>query len=329
MAFNFRTIIIVAAVICAASCTNAAKKHTWNDLIPQDGKPVAVASKKGHLDYFALDSKNISTIKVTGPGVLKVLMRAVVTGTRKKVNFEVVAIRDDEPAKTISRSARHSKTTLAADTTCTLTKTDSVLFKVPEGDHIFHFSLPSDSKSQVYARFRFSDISQTNGGLPKAKIMIAYLPRKFDEEVRILVKEQEYIYYRASADRPVEIEAIGPTQFKGVSRIEFDPTMHGEKPYRIQVSEEGKVLDTSPFTGKISAVATYSKPSDKVIGEGDTFFIDVPAGKHRYQVATPDKGTFLLLRFYLPQKDLGNEWKPDKTNGSAGVIPSQSHPSKG
>ena len=149
---------------------------------------------------------------------------------------------------------------------------------------------------------RFSVLREAPPEIP----YIAYLPRTFPEEIRIAVREREYIYYRVQEGQSVEIEVIGPTRIKGISRLEFDHTMRGEKPYRIQIRENNTIISTKPFTGAISETASYVVTTNKLVGKGDTFYIDVPTGRHRYQVTTPDNGMTVLLRFYLPQSDLGN-----------------------
>jgi hypothetical protein len=57
--------------------------------------------------------------------------------------------------------------------------------------------------------------------------------------------------------------------------------------------------------------------------------LNVPSGKHRYTISTTDKNGSVLLRFFLPEKALGNEWKPSDDNGKAELRSSQKDVLKG
>lgn len=306
----------------------AATARKWKEVTPEDAKAVTIQTKKSAPQYYSLDGKRPLAVKVTGPGAFRVYSRAVLPDAKKEGIYGIVVLRDGEKRYLISRTAKHSTAKVVGSEKVRVGVPKSVTLKVPAGEHEFQVTTPHDAKRPVYVRFLLAERAKKKATGEKINY-IAYLPRKFGEEVRIVVKEQEYIYYRATVSSPVELEVIGPTRIKGVSRLEFDHTMHGDKPYRVQASENSNVIQTSPFTGKISGTATYSKPTEKVIGQGDTFFINVPEGKHRYIVTTPDKGSSVLLRFYLPEKALGNELKPANKNGSAGLIRGVGKPSKG
>ncbi|OGD53755.1 hypothetical protein A3K80_06635 [Candidatus Bathyarchaeota archaeon RBG_13_38_9] len=87
--------------------------------------------------------------------------------------------------------------------------------------------------------------------------------------------------------------------------------MRGMKPYRIQVYELDSLIFTQPLEAHISGTAKYIKPSQNVLGAGNTFYIDVPKGKHKFSIKVPDFQYNVIFRFYIPAKDLGNS----TTNG--------------
>ena len=83
--------------------------------------------------------------------------------------------------------------------------------------------------------------------------------------------------------------------------------------------EDKMVLSTQPIMATVSATAKYLNPSDKIPARGENFYIDVPSGKHLLEIFTPDTGISILLRFYIPQKDLENETSSG-LNGRAGIL---------
>jgi len=318
----------ILALTVAFSLPLVAAPRKWTVVTPKSAQPVAIESKKSKQEYFSLTEKTPLTVKVTGPGFIRFVTRTILPAKKKEGIYGLVVLKDGQDRKLVSRTTTYSTSKVVGAPSVRLGKPKTVTLKVPAGEHEYQVALPPDAKHDAFVRFKFSEKTVKKASVSKVGY-IAYLPRKFTEEVRIQVKEQEYICYRASADKPVEVEVIGPTKLKVISRLEFDHTMRGEKPYRVQISEESKIIQTSPFNGKISGTAAYSASSDKVLGRGDSFFLDVPAGKHRYLVNTPDKGSSILLRFFCPQKDLGNGLKSPKGNGSAGLVPKRPKPDKG
>ena len=252
--------------------------------------------------YWNLSRKNPVLLNVVGPASLKMMTRAILSGDKEEVLFGVIPYIDGKRQRTIGRATSDAKSVLNPQKPEErIGNGRTLVFQVPEGAHEYKFLPSRENAGKVYARFLLAEQID-----PDTKY-IAYLPRSFPAEIPITIKEREYLYYRCWDDSPVELEVIGPTQIKGIARFEFDHTMRGDKPFRIQVSENGKIIMTRPFTAEISATAAYNEPSDKLIGKGETFFINVPPGRHRYQITTPEKGTTVLLRFYLPQKALGFE----------------------
>jgi len=327
---TLRRILIIATLLAGAIPVTIALSE-WKNVTPTKTKPSIIKSKKIDLEYFPLSEGTPAAVKVTGPGKLRIITRIVLTNKKKEAVYGIVIIKDGQERKLLSRTAKHSTAKVVDSPKTRLGQPKTITVNVPTGEHEYQALLPQDSKHAGFVRFQFTPVKPKT---KPAKIeYIAFLPRKPQEEVAIQIREQDYICYRATSDAPVELEVIGPTKVKVIARLEFDFSMRGDKPFRVQVSENDHVVQTVPFVGKVSGAATYSKTSSKVIGRGETFYFDVPVGKHRYLITTPDKGTSVLLRFYLPQKDLGNEWKPSQhssnMNGSADLVPKRVKPDKG
>jgi hypothetical protein len=81
--------------------------------------------------------------------------------------------------------------------------------------------------------------------------------------------------------------------------------MRGRIHYRLQVREEGRVLNTFQLSSRRSDVASYSSEDTLVPGRAAEVVLAIPAGHHRLEILPldPDKST-LLARFMLPREDL-------------------------
>jgi len=310
MSRNWVAYLVVAGLGCTFLNGNSAVSTStnWKVVKPSDGKPIALLVKGNKRNYFKLNPNDELVVKVSGPNKLKLLARAVLSDDKEE-SFSFITNRDGDKRYHTARVAGRAKSvTNPSNDKEIIGNGRSVVFKVPDGDHEFRITLPDGAKEPIYIRFL-----TTGPKIEKKPVdYIAYLPLSYDKEVKLVVNEHEYIYYRGSESKPIEIEVNGPTKVKVVSRLEFDHTMRGEKQYRVQVSEGDQVILTEPVKTGVSGTATYSEKSSCVLGKGKDFYIEVPSGKHRYQIKSPDSSIGVIFRFYLPQRDLGNELSKDK-----------------
>ena len=301
----FSTLLFGVLISLQANLSYATE---WDLLNPDKGKRALLEIGGKKRSYWMLDRTNSVVYNVSGPCELKVYTRMRLGKTKDEGIYSFLVYIDNERQSLIARASEYTKNAVNPKRkTERLTESRKIIFDVPPGNHEYRFELPEETKDVIYLR----SLIPNHNNNPVS--YIAYLPRSFPEEVRIVVKENEYIYYRCAKNNYIELEVIGPTQVKCISRLEFDFTMRGKKHYRIQVNENSKVVLTDYFNADISGVASYSDPSKTVLGKGDTFFIDVPEGRHRYRVTTPDQDISVIFRFYIPEKDLGNECTNNST----------------
>ena len=280
----------------------------WKLIKPVGGKKDILEINGKKRSYWKLDKDNSLVVKTVGPGELKVYTRMELNQKQNEGVYSFITLIDGERQPLAARATEYSKSAKnPKQKNQRLGKSRTIFYDIPPGEHEYRFKVSEDSKDVIYARFLVSNQHEEEISY------IAYLPRSFPEEVRITVKEREYIYYRSNRSEHIELEVIGPTRVKCVSRLEFDHSIRGIKPYRVQVSQNDQVILTDFFNAKISGTASYSEKSDKVLGKGEIFYIDVPEGKHRYRISTPDPDISVIFRFYLPEKDLGNEDKNRST----------------
>ncbi len=280
----------------------------WKLGKPESGKKISLEIDGKNRTYWKLSSKQATKIIVNGPGELKVITRLQLAKGELEGIYSFISWRDGKDRELIARATSVSKISFNPENTgLAIGESRTILYDIPPGKHAFKFKVPENQKEKVYVRFLLNDRSNED------ETYIAYLPRKFPQEVKVVIKEKEYIYYRSNSNTSIELEVIGPTTIKCISRLEFNHTMHGEKPYRVQVKEGHKPILTTPHTATISGTASLTDRTDTVLSKGSILFIDVPKGKHTYRISTPDHGLDVLFRFYLPQSDLGN--RLDNDNG--------------
>jgi|GEM_PF-1206234 hypothetical protein len=310
--FKFSRLIIVLVLSLSINSVELFAAE-WNLLKEVDGEKVKLKVNNKSRSYWILEKQDTISVKVIGPASLKAYCRAALSSKRPEVLFGLLSIMDGNDRKLVGDGASQDKSVRYPKLSKQrISYARSFIYDIPSGEHEMLFIVPHEVKKSLYLRFLVSS------NVEDERSWIAYLPRGFQDEVRLVIKEREYIYYRSDSSNPIELEVIGPTRIRGVARLEFDPTIRGDKSFRIQVKENDKVLSTQPITARVSAVAKYPNASVKIPARGENFYFDVPSGKHLLEIHTPDIGISILLRFYIPQKDLGNEQSTGQ-NGRAGA----------
>jgi hypothetical protein len=251
--------------------------------------------------YYSLSPDKPSVIHIAGPGKLKVLSRA--------------RFKTESPAQlkyTISYSVDGSKTEVFTVTDAVKSSSDTYLdgtlgipaqskefeIELSRGDHTVEFKL-GDANTMVAARYIFTPSKE------KKQEWVAFSPLRPSEPVNIISKENTAIYYRFSKEKPLKVEVNGPTQLRVLTRIENHYQMRGRIHYRIQVKENGLVINTYQHSSDRSEVTFYEDNKELVPGKACEFVIEVPKGKHAYEIVLMEEDNSTVLgRLLLPKKDV-------------------------
>ncbi len=255
--------------------------------------------------YYALSNVEAAVISVEGPGTL-------VVNTRAQFNPGETGLKKYTVLYTIDGDGLNSKAVTGADPSPQAAYEDSKLgtpgelktieIELLRGSHTIEFKL-QDITCNVAARYVF-----TPAKLKKQEWM-AYSPKLPSQPVDLVSRESTTGYYRFSMEKPLKVEIIGPTELRVLTRTENHFQMKGGINYRVQVKENGKVINTYQLHSKVSDVAVYKDEKDLIPGTACEFVIYAPKGNHVYEILPldQDKGT-LLGRLLIPVKDikLGN-----------------------
>lgn len=254
--------------------------------------------------YYKLDAKNPLEVTVEGPTVIKVLTRLDMSEYKEsnKVDYKVYCQCNGKKthftcSAVISKGVEFSKSGEGK-----IGKGESFILKIKPGKQKIMLYLGKNDKKQIYVRL----LKQSSQSSAKTE-RVAMHPQEFTTQVKILVKEKEYDYYRVGHEDSLALKIIGPATVKVLARLEYDITMNGGKKYRIGVYEDGEMKNTFVKSTRLSDVALYAGENSSLkLSRGDEFYIEVPEGEHTYTFKLPDNGGSLLLKFYLPVSALKN-----------------------
>jgi hypothetical protein len=261
--------------------------------------PIIVSGKTRN--YYSLSNAEASAITLQGPGVLKVNTRGQFKpGNADLIKYAVLYTVDGGVQKSVPvNSAGRSKEATYPDGSLGVpAQLKSFEIELLRGNHTIEFKL-KENLVNVSARYVFTPSKV------KKQEWLAFSPVQPSEPVDLISKETTTVYYRFTLEKPLKIEINGPTELRVLTRTENHYQMKGRINYRVQVRENGIILNTYQLNSKLSEITVYEDVKELIPGTACEFVIYVPKGKHTYEVLPLDKDKSTLLgRLLLPKKDV-------------------------
>lgn len=251
--------------------------------------------------YYALRADKPSIINIQGPGKLRIMSRGQFKPDEEsEINYTISYMIDGGEKKIVEiKSVRPStKAAYLDEEMGEPGQLKDFEIDLGRGYHNIEFKI-DHHKVPVAARYNFV--------LAKAKKQewIAFCPKRPSEPVDLISREESVHYYRFSSEKTLKVEINGPTELRVLTRIENHFQMKGRIHYRVQVKENSELINTYQLSSRRSEIAMYKEDSELIPGKACEFVIDVPKGRHTYEVIPLDKDKNTLLgRFLLPKKDV-------------------------
>ncbi len=264
-------------------------------------KKVATLISEKTRSYYSLSDDKPSTINIQGPGILRVITRGrFIHENVDKIDYQVIYSIDGSKQNIVKiDNVKKSKTaTYRVDSLGIPGQLKDFEIEIGRGYHTLEFFI-KDKDIPVAARYYLSPTKN------KKQEWISFSPIKPREPVDLITRESSYKYYRFSMEEPLKVVVNGPTELRVLTRVENHYQMKGRINYRMQVVEKGKVINTYQLNSRRSEITLYKNNTELVPGKAREFVINVPAGRHTYEVLPLDKDKNTLLgRFLLPKEDV-------------------------
>ncbi len=251
--------------------------------------------------YYALSADKSSVVTLRGPGKLKVITRGrFKPGDADRISYDILySVDGGDQKKFTAGNVERSKTDTYSDGKLGIPgNSKSFELDLGRGDHSVEFKI-QDEKTPAAARYLFVPAKA------KKQDWIAFSPLQPSEPIDLITKEEAITYYRFAKEKPLKIEVNGPTELRILTRIENHYQMRGRIHYRVQVLEDQKVINTYQQSSSRSGVTVYKDNSELVPGKACEFVINVPKGRHIYEIFPLDEDKSTLLgRLLIPKKDV-------------------------
>jgi hypothetical protein len=296
------SIALLTVAILVGSLIAKPRTVSYRPLTPAsfDRAVDVTISGKNH-NYYVLQPGTKVVVEVKGPSKLRIISRAVFDGAGDTVTYTFAGQRKGTRKTTAYKHTTHAaeKVEIAGMTGKHVGLNRIKVVDVPRGNQVYTFTLPKSATTDVLLHFTLDANEFTRG-----TSVVALTPAEYTTAVDLVSREEMTPYYRIGTGHQVVLKLVGPVTLKVLSRIEFDANMNGKQKWKVRVTEDGKTKGTYSLASRKSELATYRETSALVPSRAETFFVEVPAGEHRYEFTLPENHRTVLLRFLLPKNEL-------------------------
>jgi hypothetical protein len=299
----FFVLLVMAAAVSIGWSKTKSDGFRYVTPLKYDQKVNVLVSGKNR-EYFALEPGKQIELKLQGPSRLKILSRALLSSASDSVEYTFLVARKSSRTTVTFTHATHAsdKIAVAGANADVVGVMRNKIVDVPRGDQHYILYLPRNAKRKLLFRFALSTNEFTNG-----TPVSAMTPTEYTTEVNLISREEIAEYYRLGGTDKIALKLIGPATLKVLTRVEFDSNMTGRQKWRVQVVEGEKVKATYLLSARKSESVSYKDVSAMVASRAETFFVEIPAGEHRYEFRLPDNHRTVLMRFLMPKNQLGRE----------------------
>jgi hypothetical protein len=280
----------------------AAFGAAWTTVREAEGaEPAQVEIDGKSRAYWKLEQGLSMELTVTGPAQLRVFSRAPWKRSFKDKPYAWSYRLDDGETEVLRHKAGKARSARLAGGGALLAASRVDEIEIPPGVHVLRITADECLGGALYLRLqrRFVQPIPRGGNIELSPV--APLPVR-----DVAVRETIARYHVLASGEEAQLDVVGPTFLKLISRLDWNPSMSGRQKYMLRVYLDGEFRNTWVLQGRRSDVAVYTEKSDSVPAQGEVVYVDVPEGRHQVGVRFQDSGRELNLRVLMPRESLRN-----------------------
>ncbi|MDP8209035.1 MAG: hypothetical protein P9L92_20395 [Candidatus Electryonea clarkiae] len=301
--FKYFLAVLFISQICIASL----HAGQWQPIKPlEGGKRSVLLIDDKEWTYWKLKPGESMTFDISDDSEYRIITRADLG--KKKRKEAIYAFRlnlESEKDKLFSRATKYAKgVSLRNKKNLYIGESRIIeIDKQPE-DQTLDIRLGKKAKYPVYFRVQnLREVYRLDADY------VAITPSSYIDALGITTNEVPSTYYKMDSGKRLTVEVNGPTTMKVLARVLLNDSMRGKIKFALAVFEDGNLKNTYSLLSSASKVTEVLDRPGVVPSRGENVYIEVPSGRHRYNFDLPDNGREVILRFFIPKKDLGREAK--------------------
>ncbi|MCF7810069.1 hypothetical protein K9N50_03675 [bacterium] len=290
--------LVLFSVIFPSSETKSSK---WQKITPDGGERVVLEIIGNEWEYYRLEPGERMTYDVSDYSECRIITRADFRDTRKKELVYYFRLGwNDENGDLIARAGiRASKNVRLKGTKYRVGESQIVEFSDLHDNNKLTLELNDTAEHPVYFRVQYLKKEFTD-----ETEYTSYDPSHHEVKVEIVTHETTSDYYLIDNSGKLCYEIIGPAILKINVRIAMDLNEKNCVRKQLDIYDNEKMKDSEELQFTRSKVSTFRDNSLFIPSKAETFYIEIPKGKHQYRFKLSDNVNHVYVRAYIPDDDL-------------------------
>jgi len=251
--------------------------------------------------YYRLDTKKSVEFIVHGPTQVRLITRHLpVKGKIGRRSYTLQVDRDGKSVLKKKQSApRAARGQLCGSKKERIGAARTVILRVPAGRHVYRLAVTQPGKGVAV---RIFEEAKTRQGT-----RTSFKPDEYDRVCRFSSGSgPTYLYYHATAEKPIRFRVTGPTQLLVRTRLDLAVGDPAEPRYRIEVRRDNEPAGTYSYKTRQLTQGAYQDCSQIVPSEDRRLYLSVPKGTWTYELRPADATTpGFMARILIPRTAVG------------------------
>jgi len=251
--------------------------------------------------YYRLDTKKSVEFIVHGPTQVRLITRHLpVKGKIGRRSYTLQVDRDGKSVLKKKQSApRAARGQLCGSKKERIGAARTVILRVPAGRHVYRLGVTQPGKGVAV---RIFEEAKTRQGT-----RTSFKPDEYDRVCRFSSGSgPTYLYYHATAEKPIRFRVTGPTQLLVRTRLDLAVGDPAEPRYRIEVRRDNEPAGTYSYKTRQLTQGAYQDCSQIVPSEDRRLYLSVPKGTWTYELRPADATTpGFMARILIPRTAVG------------------------
>ncbi|MBS1262748.1 MAG: hypothetical protein MAG453_02111 [Calditrichaeota bacterium] len=301
---NGKSVAAAAAALLLAIGAVTAFAYEWVTLGPEnDGDTVGFMIAGHERLYHRLEPGESMFYDISDHDRIRIITRADMRASdERELVYTFRLGYEEDDLRLYARAATADKGVALKDRNDVAGDSRILVKDTPSGADYLYATVDRDAPVPVFFRVqrdRFETIRQED--------FVAYTPTRYENPVKVSVRENVITYFGVDPKGNLEVTVIGPTVMKVLARVMMEDHMRRKIKFPLAIYEDNVLKRTVLISTSASDVAVLPDHPDRRPTRGDDIYINVPEGQHKYTFDLPENEYDSILRFFIPESDLGRE----------------------
>jgi len=273
----------------------------WIPIEPDGGERVILEIAGKEWEYYRLEPGEHMIFDVREKSKYRIITRVDFQNTRRRqVLYSFRLGWNETKLRFYGRAGiRASRKAHPVSSDNRVGKSKIIELSAPTNSFKLHIAMDDTVARSVYFR-----VQRLKDEFTSKSEYTSMSPVEYEKKKEIVTHENGSEYFLIDDSNMLKYTIIGPTTLKIYVRIAIHKDGSNRPKRPIDIYEDDEWVNTRILNFEISSISAFLNDTQFMPSIAETFYIEVPKGRHDYKFDLPEKIDKVYVRAFIPAKDL-------------------------